>query len=253
METESEVDSSKDDMPMFTESDRPRKAAKMRPNEANMTAPKPTLSAVLEKENRNRAWRAVRANKGAPGPDGRDIDHTMAHIRKHWESIEGKLRAGDDKPGPVRAVTIPKPNGGERTLGVPNVQDRWIQQAIHQKLSERCEPFFIEHSYGFRPNRSAHEAIRAGQKFVQSGKRYVVDIDLKSFFDEVDHDKLMHLEGYHVEEKSLKQLIGAILRAPVQRPDGLPHPSGRNDRHRPEKPGTDEVPACANSGTPAKA
>jgi hypothetical protein len=104
METESEVDSSKDDMPMFTESDRPRKAAKMRPNEANMTAPKPTLSAVLEKENRNRAWRAVRANKGAPGPDGRDIDHTMAHIRKHWESIEGKLRAGDDKPGPVRTV-----------------------------------------------------------------------------------------------------------------------------------------------------
>jgi hypothetical protein len=89
---------------MFTESDRPRKAAKMRPNEANMTAPKPTLSAVLEKETRNRAWRAVRANKGAPGPDGRDIDHTMAHIRKHWESIEGKLRAGDYKPGPVRAV-----------------------------------------------------------------------------------------------------------------------------------------------------
>jgi len=199
----------------------------MRPNEANMTAPKPILSAVLEKENLNKAWRAVRANKGAPGPDGRDIVDTMAHIRNHWESIDGKLRAGDYKPGPVRAVTIPKPNGGERTLGVPNVQDRWLQQAIHQKLSERCEPFFSEHSYGFRPNRSAHDAVRAGQKFVQAGKRYVVDIDLKSFFDEVDHDKLMQLVGHHVEDKSLKQLIGAILRAPIQRADGSRYKRGK--------------------------
>ena len=190
----------------------------MRPNEANMAAPKPTLSAVLEKENLNKAWRAVRVSKGAPGPDGRDIEQTMAQIRKHWESIDRKLRAGDYKPGPVRAVTIPKPNGGERTLGVPNVQDRWIQQAIHQKLSERCEPFFSEHSYGFRPNRSAHDAVRAGQKFVQSGKRYVVDIDLKSFFDEVDHDKLMQLVGHHVEDKSLKQLIGGSFERPYNVP-----------------------------------
>lgn len=122
-----------------------------RPNEATMAAPKPTLSAVLEKENLNEAWRTVRANKGAPGPDGLDIAGSMAHIREHWESIGGKLRAGEYKPGPVRAVTIPKPNGGKRILGVPNVQDRWIQQAIHQRLSERCEPFFSEHSYGFRP------------------------------------------------------------------------------------------------------
>lgn len=199
----------------------------MRPNEATMAAPKATLSAVLENENLNEAWRAVRANKGAPGPDGLDIARSMAHIREHWESIGGKLRAGEYKPGPVRAVTIPKPNGGERTLGVPNVQDRWIQQAIHQKLSERCEPFFSQHSYGFRPNRSAHDAVRAGQKLVQSGKGYVVDIDLKSFFDEVDHDKLMHLLDQHVEDKSLKKLIGAILRAPVQRPDGSRYKRGK--------------------------
>lgn len=198
-----------------------------RPNEATMAAPKPTLSAVLEKENLNEAWRAVRVNKGAPGPDGLDIAGSMAHIREHWESIGGKLRAGEYKPGPVRAVTIPKPNGGERILGVPNVQDRWIQQAIHQKLGERCEPFFSEHSYGFRPNRSAHDAVRAGQKLVQSGKGYVVDIDLKSFFDEVDHDKLMHLLDQHVEDKSLKKLIGAILRAPVQRPDGSRYKRGK--------------------------
>jgi RNA-directed DNA polymerase len=166
----------------------------MRPNEATMEAPKPTLAAVLEKENLNRAWEAVEANKGAAGPDGRDIASAQVHIREHWESIEGKLRGGSYNPGPVRAVTIPKPNGGERTLGVPNVQDRFIQQAIHEKLSERCEPFFSENSYGFRPMRSAHDAVRAAQELVKQGKRYVVDIDLKSFFDEVNHDKLMHLQ-----------------------------------------------------------
>jgi hypothetical protein len=127
----------------------------------------------------------------------------------------------------VRAVTIPKPNGGERTLGVPNVQDRFIQQAIHAKLSERCEPFFSENSYGFRPMRSAHDAVRAAQELVKQGKRYVVDIDLKSFFDEVNHDKLMHLLDKHVEDKSLKKLIGAILRASVQQPDGSRYKRGK--------------------------
>lgn len=199
----------------------------MRPNEATMEAPKPTLATVLEKENLNQAWKAVRANKGAPGPDGRDIDSSQAHLRANWESIAAKLRSGDYNPGPVRAVTIPKPNGGERTLGVPNVQDRLIQQAIHEKLSERCEPFFSENSYGFRPKRSAHDAVLAAQELVKQGKKYVVDIDLKSFFDEVNHDKLMHLLDKHVEDKSLKKLIGAILRAPVQRPDGSRYKRGK--------------------------
>ena len=199
----------------------------MRPNEATMEAPKPTLAAVLEKENLNRAWEAVRANKGAPGPDGRDIASSQAHMRENWENIEAKLRSGEYNPGPVRAVTIPKPNGGERTLGVPNVQDRLIQQAIHAKLSKRCEPFFSEHSYGFRPMRSAHDAVCAAQEFIKQGKRYVVDIDLKSFFDEVSHDKFMYLLDKHVEDKSLKKLIGAILRAPVQRPDGSRYKRGK--------------------------
>ena len=143
----------------------------MRPNEATMEAPKPTLAAVLEKENLNIAWEAVRANKGAPGPDGRDIASSQAHMRENWENIEAKLRSGEYNPGPVRAVTIPKPNGGERTLGVPNVQDRLIHQAIHAKLSERCEPFFSEHSYGFRPMRSAHDAVRAAQEFIKQGPK----------------------------------------------------------------------------------
>ncbi len=189
-------------------------------NEVTMEAPKPTLASVLQRENLNASWRAVKSNRGAPGPDGKDIVSTLVHLKANWERIEAKLSAGDYKPGPVRSVSIPKSNGGTRELGVPNVQDRVIQQAIHQKLSDYCEGFFSEHSYGFRPNRSAHDAVRAAQEYVQQGKGYVVDIDLKSFFDEVNHDKLMHLLGAHVEDKSLKRLIGSYLRAPVQNPDG---------------------------------
>jgi len=199
----------------------------MRLNEATMEGPIPTLESVLEKDNLRAAWMAVKANRGAPGPDGRDIDDTHAHLKEHWESIEAKLRSGNYKPGPIRAVSIPKANGGERVLGVPNVQDRLIQQAVHQKLSERCEPFFSENSYGFRPNCSAHDAVRAGRKFVEQGKGHVVDIDLKSFFDEVDHDKLMHLLKAYVKDKSLKKMIGAILRAPIQRPDGSRYKRGK--------------------------
>jgi retron-type reverse transcriptase len=104
---------------------------------------------VLEKENLNIAWEAMRANKGEPRPDWRDIASSQAHMHVHWQNIEAKLRSGEYNPDPVLAVTIPKPNGGERTLGVPNVQDRLIQQAINAKLSSRCEPFFSENSYGF--------------------------------------------------------------------------------------------------------
>jgi len=196
-------------------------------NEGTITAPKPTLESVLEKNNLNAAWLAVKANDGAAGPDGRDISATHEHLKEHWEGIETKLRASQYKAGPIRAVSIPKANGGERVLGVPNVQDRLIQQAIHQKLSERCEPFFSEHSYGFRPKRSAHDAVRAAREMVTQGKRFVADIDLKSFFDEVDHDKLMHLLGAHIEDKGLKKLIGTILRAPVQHRDGSRHKRGK--------------------------
>ena len=152
-------------------------------NEATMTAPKPTLAKVLEKDNLNASWQAVKANRGASGPDGKDIPTTLCHLKSNWESIETKLSAGRYQPGPVRSVSIPKANGGTRELGVPNVQDRLIQQAIHQKLSERCEAYFSAHSYGFRPNRSAHDAVRAAREFVKQGKKYVVDIDLKNFLE----------------------------------------------------------------------
>lgn len=196
-------------------------------NEETKAAPKPTLESVLEKDNLNASWLAVKSNNGAPGPDGRDIAAARKRLEVDWAGIESKLRSGIYKPGPVRSVSIPKANGGVRELGVPNVQDRLIQQAAHRKLSERCEPFFSEHSYGFRPNRSAHDAVRAARELVSQGKGYVVDIDLKSFFDEVNHDKLMYLLGDYVEDKALKKLIGACLRAPVQRPDGTRYKRGK--------------------------
>jgi group II intron reverse transcriptase/maturase len=192
-------------------------------NEGTTNPVPPTLSEVLGRENLRVAWLAVQANGGAPGVDGMDIERTESHLKAHWQEIEAKLRAGTYQPGAVRAVTIPKPEGGTRTLGIPNVQDRLIQQAIHQKLSEQCDGSFSDHSYGFRPNRSAHDAIRAAQNFINEGKRHVVDIDLKGFFDEVDHDKLMHQLRQRIEDKSLRKLIGAYLRAPIQQADGSKH------------------------------
>ncbi len=150
-----------------------------------------TLERVLERENLRAAWLAVKANDGAPGVDGMDVRETEVHIREHWGKIEAKLKAGQYKPGAVRAVEIPKANGGIRTLGIPNVLDRLIQQAIHQEMSSRWEPEFSEHSHGFRPGRSAHGAVREAQAYIQAGKAWVVDIDLRGFFDQVDHDKLM--------------------------------------------------------------
>ena len=189
-------------------------------NEVTMESPRPTLARVMERDNLNASWLAVKANRGAPGPDGMNIAATLSHLKANWERIEAKLSAGSYNPGPVRSVSIPKANGGTRQLGVPNVQDRVIQQAIHQKLSDYCEGFFSEYSYGFRANRSAHDAVRTAQEYVRQGKCYVVDIDLKSFFDEVNHDKLMQLLGAYVEDKPLKRLIGSYLRAPVQNADG---------------------------------
>jgi RNA-directed DNA polymerase len=179
-----------------------------------------TLEGVLAKENLNAAWSQVKANDGAAGVDGLNVEHSRAHVVAHWPQIEAALLAGRYQPAAVRAVTIPKPNGGERTLGIPTVLDRLIEQAIHQQLSPVWEPDFSEHSYGFRPGRSAHDAVRAAQGFIKAGKSWVIDIDLKNFFDRVDHDKLMHQVGQKVRDKRLLRLIGDYLRAPLQRPDG---------------------------------
>lgn len=187
-------------------------------NEENTEAV--TLEAVLSQENLQAAWLRVKSNQGTAGVDGMDIEQSETHLRAHWEVIETRLLGGDYQPAAVRAVEIPKPNGGMRTLGIPNVQDRLIQQAIHQKLAPLWESEFSEHSYGFRANRSAHDAIKAAQGYIQAGKTWVVDIDLKSFFDEVNHDILMHRVGQKVRDKRLLRLIGDDLRAPMQAPDG---------------------------------
>jgi RNA-directed DNA polymerase len=181
-----------------------------------------TLEAVLAPENLRAAWLAVKANDGAAGVDGRSIRETAEHLKTQWGTIAKKLRAGEYRPGAVRAVDIPKPNGGVRTLGIPNVQDRLIQQAIQQVLTPVFEPEFSEHSHGFRPGRSAHDAVRAARKFVDEGKSWVADIDLQSCFDQVNHDILMRLVAGRVRDKALLGLIGGCLRAPMQQADGSP-------------------------------
>ena len=188
-----------------------------------------TLESVLAKENLNAAWSQVKANDGAAGVDGLNIEASRAYVAEHWIQIETAILAGRYQPAAVRAVTIPKPDGGERTLGIPTVLDRLIQQAIHQQLSPVWEPDFSESSYGFRPGRSAHDAVRVAQKHIKRGKSWVIDIDLKAFFDRIDHDKLMHRVGQKVRDKRLLRLIGDYLRAPQQTADG---------RWQPRKQGT---------------
>jgi RNA-directed DNA polymerase len=176
-----------------------------------------SMDEVLNRENLNAAYLAVKANDGAPGVDGMSVKELKQHVREHWETLERKLRAGEYQPAAVRAVEIPKANGGIRVLGIPTVIDRLIQQGIHQVLSPIFEEDFSSHSYGFRPGRSAHDAVRAAQGYIKAGKRWVVDIDLKAFFDQVNHDKLMNLVGRKIRDKTVLKLIGKYLRAPMQR------------------------------------
>jgi RNA-directed DNA polymerase len=149
------------------------------------------LIAVLARENMQQAWKRVRANKGAAGIDGLDIDQTAERLRTEWPVIREQLLSGTYRPQPVRRVTIPKPDGGERELGIPTVTDRLIQQALLQVLQPTLDPTLSQHSYGFRPGRNAHQAVLAAQSYVQSGRRVVVDVDLEKFFDRVNHDILI--------------------------------------------------------------
>jgi RNA-directed DNA polymerase len=190
---------------------------------ANET-PGVTLAEVLAVENLNAAWAQVEANAGAAGVDGRTVGQTAGLIREHKDELLSLLSAGRYWPEAVKAVDIPKASGGIRRLGIPTVLDRWIQQAIHQQLGPLWEPEFSEHSYGFRPGRSAHDAVRAAQAHIRAGKSHVVDIDLKAFFDHVNHDRLMHLVGRKVRDKRLLRLIGDMLRAPLRLSNGQEQP-----------------------------
>ena len=181
------------------------------------------MEEVCERENLVRAWQRVRGNKGAPGVDGMTIDDAKSYLREHWPNIRSQLLAGTYRPQPVRRVEIPKPDGGIRKLGVPCVVDRLIQQALLQVLQKRWDPTFSEHSYGFRPGRSAHQAVTQAQRYVAEGYSVVVDLDLERFFDRVNHDGLMARVAARVADKRVLKLIRAYLSAGVME-DGLVRP-----------------------------
>jgi len=173
------------------------------------------LEAALTRENLKQAFKRVRANKGAAGVDGLDIDQTSRHLVTVWPVIREQLLKGTYRPSPVRRVTIPKADGGERELGIPTVTDRLIQQALLQVLQPILDPTFSEHSYGFRPGRSAHDAVLTAQSYVQSGRRVVVDVDLEKFFDRVNHEILIDRLQKRLGDAGVIQLIRAYLNSGI--------------------------------------
>jgi len=173
------------------------------------------LKAALTRENLQKALKRVRANKGAAGVDALDIDQTVQHLVAAWPAIREQLLAGTYRPSPVRRVLIPKPDGGQRELGIPTVTDRLIQQALLQVLQPMIDPTFSEHSYGFRPGRRAHDAVKAAKAYVQSGRRFVVDVDLEKFFDRVNHDILIDRLHKRIDDAGVIRLIRAYLNSGV--------------------------------------
>jgi group II intron reverse transcriptase/maturase len=170
---------------------------------------------IFSRNNLIAALERVEKNGGAPGIDGMTIEELPDHLRKHWEGIRAKLDRGSYVPSPVKRVEIPKPKGGVRNLGIPTVLDRLIQQAMHQTLSPIFEPTFSAHSYGFRPGRSAHDAVKAAREYIETGNSWVVDIDLERFFDTVNHDRLMAKLKDVISDKRVLKLVNAYLKAGV--------------------------------------
>ena len=177
--------------------------------------PSALMEVVLERGNLMRAYQRVVRNKGAAGVDAMTVADLKGHLQRQWPAIRERIRTGLYQPNAVRRVRIPKPQGGERALGIPTVQDRLIQQALHQVLSPLLEPTFSASSYGFRPGRSAHQAVSAMRGYIEEGNRWVVDIDLEAFFDRVNHDVLMGLLARHVADARVLKLVRAYLEAGV--------------------------------------
>jgi len=186
--------------------------------------PEQLMEEVCERRNLEAAYRKVRANKGAPGVDGMTVVDLEAHLRQHWPTIREQLLKGIYQPQPVKRVEIPKPDGGIRKLGVPCALDRFIQQALLQVLQRYWDRTFSHSSYGFRPGRSAHQAVAAAQGFITEGYRWVVDLDLEKFFDRVNHDILMGRIAQRVRDRRVLRLIRAFLNAGVLE-DGLVSPT----------------------------
>jgi RNA-directed DNA polymerase len=192
--------------------------AKCEPERPAMT--NSLMETVCERENLKKALRRVKANKGSPGVDGMTVEQLPDYLRSHWLQHRDELLRGTYTPSPVRRVEIPKPDGGVRKLGIPTVLDRFIQQAVLQVLQGDFDPTFSNHSYGFRPGRSAHQAVAAAQGHLANGHRWVVDLDLEKFFDRVNHDLLMGRLARRVSDTRVLTLVRAFLNAGVLE-DGL--------------------------------
>ena len=182
------------------------------------------MEEVCRRDNCVKALRAVRRNRGSAGVDGMSVRELPVHLKGHWPQIRRRLLEGTYRPQPVKRVEIPKPGGGVRKLGIPTVLDRFIQQALLQVLTGLWDPTFSERSYGFRPGRSAHQAVAKAQQYLAAGHRWVVDMDLEKFFDRVNHDRLMARLARRVEDKRMLKLIRAYLQAGVME-NGLVSPT----------------------------
>ncbi len=182
------------------------------------------MEEVCERENLKGALKRVRANQGSPGVDGMRVQELPGYLKEHWPAIREQLLAGTYQPQPVKRVEIPKRGGGVRRLGIPTALDRFIQQGVLQVLQQRWDRTFSEHSYGFRPGRSAHQAVAQAQRYIAEGRHWVVDIDLEQFFDRVHHDKLLGRLAQRVRDKRVLKLIRAFLNAGVME-QGLVSPT----------------------------
>jgi RNA-directed DNA polymerase len=181
----------------------------------SMVSSEQLMEEVCERKNCEQALARVKSNKGSAGIDGMTVEELPAYLKKHWPTLREQLLSGTYKPQAVKRVEIPKPDGGIRQLGIPTVLDRFIQQAVMQVLQRRWDPTFSDHSYGFRPGRSAHQAVTKAQQYIAEGYGWVVDLDLEKFFDRVNHDKLMAKLAQRISDKRLLKLIRAFLRAGV--------------------------------------
>ncbi len=173
------------------------------------------MEAIVERDNLKKALAQVKRNKGAPGIDGMSVDELASYLKSYWPAIRTQLLEGTYKPQPVKRVEIPKATGGTRLLGIPTVLDRFIQQAVLQVLQAAWDGSFSEASFGFRPGRSAHQAVKRAQELIASGHRFVVDIDLEKFFDRVNHDVLMGLMAKRVADRRILKLVRSLLTAGV--------------------------------------
>jgi RNA-directed DNA polymerase len=207
------MEESRSEAPMASEGGTETLAAKRNAESPAIT--EQLMEEVCERENCKQALARVKANKGSPGTDGMTVHELPEFLKQQWPQIREQLMSGTYQPQPVKRVDIPKPDGGMRKLGIPTVLDRFIQQAVMQVLQRKWDPTFSEHSYGFRPGRSAQQAVEAAQQYIAAGYRWVVDLDLEKFFDRVNHDKLLAKIAERVSDKRLLKLIRSFLTAGV--------------------------------------